>query len=155
MRQCNSLVRTPYCALLMPPSCYQSQGVGLKQTQEEDISRTWNVFCLSASSQLRQSLQVTHSITATMFQVRSVFPRFLCASFFCVFCTPYFALLMAQVCREYRGWDSAGGGGGKGHRDLRSNSCYLPPAVAGQIIGEVVPKFKKKCNFHRFFPGNI
>ena len=91
-----------------------------------------------------------------MFQVRSVFPRFLCTSFFCVFCTPYFALLMAQVCREYRGWDSAGGGGGKGHRDLRSNSCYLPPAVAGQIIGDVVPKLKKNTGiFTRFFPGNI
>ena len=100
--QCNSLVRTPYCALLMPHSCCQSQGVRLGQKKETSTGHGRDMsFCYSSLIQLRQSLQVAHSIT---FYVPLPGPHFLCVCFFCVFCTPYFALLMAQVCREYWGW---------------------------------------------------
>ena len=76
--QCNDLVRSPYCALLMSPRCCQSQG--------------WD-------SHPRRGVQLD----------MPVFPS-LMFGFFCVFCTLYFALLMAQVCWEYRGRDSAGEG---------------------------------------------
>ena len=49
------------------------------------------------------------------------------------------------------------GGGRKGHRDLRSNSCYLPSAVGGHITGDAIrcALILKTKMFTPFPPGNI
>ena len=130
--QCNSLVRTPYCALLMPHSCCQSQGVRLGQKKETSTGHGKEMsFCFSSSIQLRQSLQVAHSINL---YVPGTLSPFLALIFF------VFVSFVSSAPHTLHYWwprvvGNIGAGdsaqGGKGHRDLRSNSCYLPPSSCG------------------------
>ena len=77
---------------------------GGTHTQEGEFSWTWHwaFWAFDLTSALAES-------TSCTFLHCGIFPS-LIFGFFCVFCTLYFALLMAQVCREYRGRDSAGEG---------------------------------------------
>ena len=77
---------------------------GGTHTQEGEFSWTWHwaFWAFDLTSALAES-------TSCTFLHCGIFPS-LIFGFFCVFCTLYFALLMAQVCWEYRGRDSAGEG---------------------------------------------
>ena len=103
--QCNDLVRSPYCALLMSPRCCQSQGWDSHPRRGVQLDMTLGLLGFRPHLSLGRVYKL-HIPSLWDIPI----PHFLCVGFFCVFCTPYFALLMAHVCWEYRGRDSAGEG---------------------------------------------
>lgn len=118
--QCNDLVRSPYCALLMSPRCCQSQG--------------WD-------SDPRRGVQGTHLSLGRVYKLHLPslgysHPSFSLCRFLLCLLHPIFCIIDGPGLSGISGQGL--GGGGKGHRDLRSNSCYLPSAVGGHNTGDAI-----------------
>ena len=131
----------------MSPRCCQSQGWDSHPRRGVQLDTT---CCLSTSPQPWQSLQAAPSFT-----VGYSHPSFSLCRFLLCLLHPIFCIIDGPGLLGISGQGL--GGGRKGHRDLRSNSCYLPSAVGGHITGDAIrcALILKTKMFTPFPPGNI
>ena len=126
--QCNDLVRSPYCALLMSPRCCQSQGWDSHPRRGVQLDMTLGLLGFRPHLSLGRVYKLH---IPSLWDIPIPHIRFLLCllhPIFCIIDGPGLLGISGQGL----------GGGRKGHRDLRSNSCYLPSAVGGHNTGDAI-----------------